>query len=278
MQSWVQTYLHHLQQTLQQPSRTYLRQLMRAHLAVFPFENFHKLTRAPHEQPDELLGDPETFLQAHETAHAGGTCFSLNMNFGRLLEALNFSVGWISPGGWHTALIVTDPENPRVLWYVDVGTGAPMFQPVSFTGRRTDVPSFAGEKVFFLPTGELGSYAYIRAQEGKLLERKWTFSVYDTKQQAELMPAARASFHPEATFLNELRCERKLPEQRKVLLLKDRWFIIRTSAGARLERELRSKEEGAAVIANEMKCEKLAPAYLQAVEHMAQNGVDIFPR
>lgn len=114
------------------PGQDGLRRLVRAQVEGVPFENSNSLLR----RRDAGVGpvrpiDPEALLASWEARRSGGVCFEHTEMFGRLLSALGYDVtpiaGEISFPGSHQALVAA-LDGGR--WLVDVGNGAPFFEPV----------------------------------------------------------------------------------------------------------------------------------------------------
>jgi hypothetical protein len=69
------------------------------------------------------------FLRSHQMHHTGGTCYILNSQFAKLLQALGFQCYLIKLGNDHMAIIVMIDEDN---YYVDCGAAAPFFELVAF--------------------------------------------------------------------------------------------------------------------------------------------------
>jgi arylamine N-acetyltransferase len=115
----------------QSPGLDGLRRLVRAHVHRVPFENSASLLRRHKAGAGPVPPlDTEALLASWEAGRAGGVCFEHTEMFGRLLVELGYVVtpiaGEISFPGSHQALLV-DLGDAR--WLVDVGNGAPFFDP-----------------------------------------------------------------------------------------------------------------------------------------------------
>lgn len=125
-------YLRHLRAERCDPDGNYLRSLIRSHLHRFPFENISKFHYWRHNGTSGLQWLPtlETFLDHHAGKGWGGNCYILNVHFGWLLQSLGFPTELVraTGGNAHLALMVT---VDRRSYYVDVGYGAPLFEPIS---------------------------------------------------------------------------------------------------------------------------------------------------
>ncbi|PYI50293.1 arylamine N-acetyltransferase [Paenibacillus flagellatus] len=124
-------YLDCLRMERESPSYDYLRRLTRRHLERFPFENIGKIHYYANGARTGLgwLPDAETFLTHFAARGLGGNCYILNAHFGGLLRALGFRAELVraTGGNTHMALRVTIDDRA---YYVDVGYGAPLFEPL----------------------------------------------------------------------------------------------------------------------------------------------------
>jgi len=124
-------YLNHLQAKLQAPTYEYLRTLVRRHLQRIPFENISKIHYYLHQAEKGLqwLPSMETYLDNAIGKGTGGNCYILNEHFGLLLTSIGYEVDIVraTGGNTHLALRVTVEGQP---YYVDVGYGAPLFEPL----------------------------------------------------------------------------------------------------------------------------------------------------
>ncbi|SFP95137.1 arylamine N-acetyltransferase [Salibacterium halotolerans] len=273
---WLERYLTILRLKQQPPSRKFLKRIIRAHVRTFPFENVSKLLLARDGETLERVTDVHAFLASHETNQSGGTCFTLNACLFQLLEALGFE-GWlIRPGEEHMAVIIKDPGSANRLLYVDVGTTAPLFEPIPFQGRKRAIPPFAGEQLFFLPGEGKGVYSYIRTRNGQITHKKWTFSIYEAMSYADFAPWIAATFQQEASFMNMLRCQLWEPDQRRGLSLINRTFTIRHGNGSVMTKDLPDEEAVRDVLVREFRMPDL-PVY-EALQQLEQRGAGIFSR
>jgi len=124
-------YLSLLQMEEEVPAFDYLQRLVSRHLQRFPFENVSKFHyySVGGIAGMKWLPSLETFLNHRLDRGMGGNCYILNAHFGSLLRALGFDVGIVraTGGNMHLGLMVTIEAQA---YYVDVGYGAPLFQPL----------------------------------------------------------------------------------------------------------------------------------------------------
>jgi len=87
----LQRYLRALGVSRRDPALAALDELVAAHLARIPFENVSKLY---YRKRYELTSVPEIerFLDGVEQYHFGGTCYTNNFHFFRLLASLGYDV------------------------------------------------------------------------------------------------------------------------------------------------------------------------------------------
>src|SRR6188472_2740314 len=134
--NWTRTYLGLLGVPASTPSLPHLTALIDAQFRTIPFENVTSLSRrldSPEGPVPEI--DRAQLLANWEAKRGGGVCFEIVSMFHKLLLNLGYDVRLILaqisfPDG-HQALIVT---LDGVDWLVDVGTGSPVFRPISLNG------------------------------------------------------------------------------------------------------------------------------------------------
>jgi arylamine N-acetyltransferase len=165
--TWTSRYLALIGVEQEAPGLDGLRRLVRAHVQKVPFENSASLLRrhAAGEGPVPQL-DTETLLGSWEAGRAGGVCFEHTEMFGRLLVELRYSVtpiaGEISFPGSHQALLV---ELGGARWLVDVGNGAPFFEPFPLD-RPFEIERFGLGYRFDVDPDDPGVWIQERALEG----------------------------------------------------------------------------------------------------------------
>ena len=133
---WKMSYLRLLAVPAESPSLEQLTNLIDAQFRTVSFENVTSLTRrfetgagpVPEIDLDQLLSN-------WHAKTGGGVCYEIVTMFHQLLLNLGYDarliLAQISFPDGHQALIVTlDGAD----WLVDVGTGSPVFRPITFTG------------------------------------------------------------------------------------------------------------------------------------------------
>jgi len=153
------------------PTTDYLRQLIREHLSRVPFENASKIHYYRTRGRDGLrwLPDLETYLRNMAERGFGGNCYILNACFGELLRSLGYRVELVRATGGNTHLGLRVEAEGR-LYYVDVGYGAPLFDPLPLD----EEPRFArcGEEVEIRRVAE-GHYRIDRRANGQSFVTKY---------------------------------------------------------------------------------------------------------
>lgn len=138
---WIRRYLSLLGVQHSAPDMAALTELVRAHVLSVPFENVTSLLRWRDHAPGPVPApDPETLLNAWECKTGGGLCFEICMMFARLLRALGYQaqivLGQISVPFGHQAILV-ELNGSRYL--LDLGNGAPLFEPVGLDGAPVEI-------------------------------------------------------------------------------------------------------------------------------------------
>jgi arylamine N-acetyltransferase len=168
------TYLSLLNTMVKKPSLSYLTELCHAHLTTCPFENMSKVIQFKKNgnSPPELPALAE-FLRSNQMHHTGGTCYTLNSQFAKILQVLGFQCYLIKLGNDHMAIIVTiDGDN----YYVDCGAAAPFFEPVAFEKNKENVSAFGGEEVRLEADKTVPDlYHYVRKRDGIISHESWGF-------------------------------------------------------------------------------------------------------
>lgn len=144
-----------------------LRRLVRAHVQTVPFENSGSLLRRREAGSGPVRAiDSEALLAVWEARRAGGVCFEHTEMFGRLLAELGYDVspvaGEISFPGSHQALVVA---FGGARWLVDVGNGAPFFEPIPLD-RPFEIQRLGLGYRFDVDPGDPGVWIQARAVEG----------------------------------------------------------------------------------------------------------------
>ncbi|GEK58862.1 hypothetical protein CHL76_05055 [Marinococcus halophilus] len=232
MQSWVEDYLHILKLKIEQPNVRFLTKLIRSHLQQFPFENVGKLIEAEEKTEASALMSVESFLYQRQVYQMGGTCYTLNVHFYQLLQELGFSARLIYLNEDHVSIRVETNQPGLSPYFVDVGTTAPLFEPIPLRKATESSKKFDGEQLLFHYQKESGLYRYIRMKDGKQADESWAFNPEVEAEEAALQNKVYKSYGSDAPYMNQLRLQLWLPEKYMLLSLKNNKLIARKASGA----------------------------------------------
>ncbi|BAB05900.1 arylamine N-acetyltransferase [Halalkalibacterium halodurans] len=266
----VKNYLSLLQLPINQPSYDYLARICQAHLSTFPFENISKLLFFRNRQ----IGIPtmEQFLSHYKSYHYGGTCYTLNANLFRLLQALGFDTYPVMLGGEHLGIIVQMDDEP---FYVDCGATAPLFSPVRLEGHATTSTRFGRDVVLLQPDDTPPfNYKYIRIIDGEQSGNTWYFHSHDKKTINDFLPALERSYQLGTTFMTILRCHLYQPDQKRSVSLVNSRLTVRYDNGETVVTMLESEQEIEEVLSDEFKLSRLPVR--KAIAVLKQLSVDLF--
>lgn len=166
MQTAVHQYLKHLRLEQETPSINYLQRLIQHHLSLVPYETFskfHYFMNGP-----ELVPSLPVFVKNLTERGWGGTCFTLNMNFARLLSELGFECSLVRVQPSHLAIML---EISGKHLYVDVGYGSPITKPIELEAKPRHVLHGFGEEIIFTKIRN-GEYEIDRRSNGKSFVKK----------------------------------------------------------------------------------------------------------
>lgn len=166
MEKIVEQYLNHLRLKKEPPTINYLQRLIQHHLSIVPYETFSKFHYYTHG-PD-LVPSLPMFVANLKEKGWGGTCFTLNINFSRLLTELGFNCFLVRVDPSHLAIMVKI-SGKRL--YVDVGYGSPIMKPVELEAKPRHVLHGFGEEIIFTKISS-GKYEIDRRSNGKSFVKK----------------------------------------------------------------------------------------------------------
>lgn len=166
MEQIVDQYLNHLRLQREVPNLNYLRRLIQHHLTYIPYESFSKFYYFS-LAPDYIPPLP-VFVKNLIEKGWGGTCFTLNMNFARLLSELGYDCSLIKVEPGHLAIMV---EIQGKRFYVDVGYGSPIMKPVELEAMPLHVMHGFGEEIVFTRLSS-NKYEIDRKSNGKTFVKK----------------------------------------------------------------------------------------------------------
>ncbi|MBI4912009.1 MAG: arylamine N-acetyltransferase [Acidobacteria bacterium] len=182
-----------------------LRLLVRQHLCRVPFENVSKLLLYGREGQGRAIGLGE-FLDGIEFHDLGGTCYSANPFFARLLRALGYEATLLgadmSAPDVHTAIRVLVEGRA---YHVDVGYGTPFYAPIPLEGLPWSVRG--GRHRWVLQPGPLPSTYRMTEFEG--IHPVHGYLVHGPSRTRRYFDRTiQESFEPGRTFMSCLRITR----------------------------------------------------------------------
>lgn len=171
MEQVVDQYLQYLRLDRETPTINYLQRLIQHHLTLVPYESFskfHYFSLAPDFIPPLPL-----FVNNLMEKGWGGTCFTLNINFARLLTELGFTCFFVRVVPGHLAIMVEIRDKKL---YVDVGYGSPIMKPVDLEAKPVHKMHGFGEEIIISKQSS-NLYEIDRRSNGKTFVKKqinWT--------------------------------------------------------------------------------------------------------
>lgn len=167
----IEDYLNYLKLEKETPSLNYLQRLIQQHLSRIPYETFSKFHYF--QKHSNYVPPIEVFVENLKEKGWGGTCYTLNMNFSRLLSQLGFTCSLVRVNPGHLAIMVTLDQRQ---YYVDVGYGSPIMKPVELEAKRKHVLHGFGEEIAFTQK-TMDKFEIDRRSNGKSFVKKeieWT--------------------------------------------------------------------------------------------------------
>jgi arylamine N-acetyltransferase len=184
------------------PSMHFLTGLINAHLSVIPFENISKLY---YRDRFNQKGIPSLlqYLDGISSYHFGGTCYTNNYYFFRLLEFLGYSVklcaadiNW--PGTHMVVLVTVDKQD----YLVDVGYAAPFNLPVPLNLAADYTIRYGRDEYLFNPRDSKDCTRLEMLRNGTY---KHGYLVWpESRNINDFTKVISESFRPDATFFRTL--------------------------------------------------------------------------
>ncbi|RLQ93759.1 arylamine N-acetyltransferase [Falsibacillus albus] len=166
MNDTINQYLNCLRIGVESPSLNYLQRLIQQHLFRVPYETFSKFHY--YSIDPRYVPSLDIFVQNLTEKGWGGTCFTLNINFARLLKALQFDCHLVRVKPGHLALMVILGSKK---FYADVGYGSPIMKPIELEAKRQHTLHGFGEDIIFTQKSK-DIYEVDRRANGKSFVRK----------------------------------------------------------------------------------------------------------
>jgi arylamine N-acetyltransferase len=211
----LQQYLDILGVLEKPPSREALTELVAAHLTRIPFENISKLY---YRKALSLTGLPtiQQYLDGIAQNHFGGTCYSNNYYFHRLLVSLGYEVKLCAAD--MTAPAVHAFSLVRVKgreYLVDTGYAAPFLSPLPRDLKTDYVVELGRDRYVLRPQDENGCSRLDLYRDGVL--KHGYLARPEPVRIEDFSGVIKSSFRPDATFLNSLLLARFYPGRSVVI-------------------------------------------------------------
>jgi len=195
-------YLETLGVAEKSPGHDALCELVAAHLTRVPFENVSKLYYRKHLGLTNLP-TIQQYLDGIAQNHFGGTCYSNNYYFYRLLLSLRYDV----------KLCAADMATPAVHAFslvrvegrehlIDTGYAAPFLSPVPRDLKTDYVVELGRDRYVFKPQDENGCSRLDLYRDGAL--KHGYLASPEARRIEDFSGVIQGSFRPDATFLNSL--------------------------------------------------------------------------
>jgi arylamine N-acetyltransferase len=176
--------------------------LIKAHLSVIPFENISKLYyRSTLKQ--EHLPSLDQYLSGIEQFHFGGTCYSSNYYFYKLLEYMGYQVQLCSADMKDPDVhMVTKVTLEQKEFLVDVGYAAPFLHPIPLFLKEDQVIVSGRNRYVVKPRDYAGCTRILMYRNEK---PKHGYTVKpEARNFADFRQVILNSFQADANFLNSI--------------------------------------------------------------------------
>jgi len=231
-------YLHILGVPEHTPSHGALAELVIAHLTRVPFENISKRYYRRHLSLTSLP-TIQQYLGGIAQNHFGGTCYSNNYYFYRLLVSLGYEVKLcaadMSAPAVH-ALSIVAVEGHEYL--VDTGYAAPFLSPLPRDWNTDYVVELGRDRYVLRPQDDNGCSRLDLYRDG-VLKHGYLARPEPTRIE-DFSEVIKNSFRPDATFLNSLLLARFYPGRSVVI---HNFAVIESQGKVSTIHQLHGKDE-----------------------------------
>jgi arylamine N-acetyltransferase len=236
-------YLEILGVAKKAPTHNALAELVQAHLTRVAFENISKLYYRKHLGLTNLP-TVEQYLEGIAHNHFGGTCYSNNYYFNRLLVSLGYDVklctaDMTAPAVHALSLVRVEGRE----YLVDAGYAAPFLSPVPRDLKTDYVAELGRDRYVTKPQDANGCSRLDLFRDGVL--KHGYLARPEPRRIEDFSGAIQASFRPDATFLNSLLLARFYPGRSVVI---HNFAIIESQGTAFRIRQLHGLDELIAAI------------------------------
>jgi len=234
----LQQYLEILGVPEKAPSRDGLAELVTAHLTRVPFENISKLYYRKHLGLTDLP-TIQQYLDGMAQNHFGGTCYSNNYYFHRLLVSLGYeaklcAADMTAPAVHALSMIRVEGQE----YLADTGYAAPFLSPLP-RDLTTDYVVELGRDRYVLKPQDENRCSRLELYRDGILKHGY-LAKPGPRRIEDFSGVIRASFRPDATFLNSLLMARFYPGRSVVI---HNFAMIESQGTVSTIRQLQSKDE-----------------------------------
>ena len=197
------------------PSLAALRDLVAGHLTRIPFENISKVYYRK-ELGLVNLADIRLYLEGIEKYHFGGTCYSNNYHFYRLLRSLGYeaklcAADMKTPGVHAVNMITVEGRE----YLVDTGYAAPLLEPIP-RNMKTDYETQLGRDRYVVQPQDANRCSRLQLFRDGILRHGY-LAKPAARNIEDFREVIAASFSANATFLNSLLLARFYPDRSLVI-------------------------------------------------------------
>jgi arylamine N-acetyltransferase len=195
-------YLKILNVSIKKPSMNALSELIKSHLFNIPFENISKLY---YKKLFDLhyIPDFELYIEGIKKYNFGGTCYSNNYYFNKLLKHLKYEIilcgADMKNADSHIVSIVKLDDQEYI---VDVGYAAPFLSPIPRDLATEYQINFGEDKYILSPKDENG-FSKLNYYKGGSLKHGYTVKPFCRKIK-DFDEVIKSSFNPDSTFMNSI--------------------------------------------------------------------------
>jgi arylamine N-acetyltransferase len=195
----------------EEPSLEHLRRLVHAQLIRVPFENISKLF-LKRTQNASFIPSLKEHLDGIERFNFGGTCYANNPYFAELLQHCGYDVDLcgadMTRPNVHVVSIVRIEGRE---YLVDVGYGAPFFEPMALDlDDRLEI-TFGRNGYVLHPGDAQGRWRMDHFRDGELIHGY--IAKPEPRAIHQFAEVIRHSYSPAATFMNVVVIERFFPDR-----------------------------------------------------------------
>lgn len=220
------------------PSLPALSALIHAHLSAIPFENISKLYYSSTLNQNQLP-PLDQYLKGIEDLHFGGTCYSNNYYFFKLLEHLGYRVQLCGADmkNPHVHMVITVGLEDRE-YLVDVGYAAPFLHAIPLDLQEDHSVVSGRDRYVFKARDHKGCNRVLLYRDHKL---KHGYTIRPGARRIEdFQQVIHNSFQADSTFLNSLLITKNISD--RFCMLHNLEYTEAVGAEIKLQQNLHKNE------------------------------------